>query len=155
RAGGDLALLALGLVAVLELRTYSAVAHPAAGGIGIDPVPVAAPALALAALTLIPLRLLPFAAKARHPGTAGTQRLRAALASWEVSRRPVRQSGPVLLVVLAVATGTLALAQHQSWRRSAQDQAAFEVGADVRVATPRPALLATGAAVARAPGVTA
>ena len=155
RAGGDLALLALAVVAVLELRTYSAVAHPAAGGIGIDPVPVAAPVLALAGVTLIPLRLLPFLARVVDRVTVGTRRLGAALASWEVSRRPVRQSGPVLLVVLAVATGTLALAQHQSWRRSAQDQAAFAVGADVRVAAPRPATLATGGTVARAPGVSA
>jgi len=155
RAGGDLALLALALVAIFELRTYSAVAHTAAGGIGIDPVPVAAPALALAAVTLITLRILPFLARAVDRITVGTRRLGAALASWEISRRPVSQSGPVLLVILAVATGTVALTQRASWRQSAHDQAAFAVGADARVTTPRPAQLATAAAVARAPGVSA
>jgi hypothetical protein len=155
RAGGDLALLALALVAILELRTYSAVAHTAAGGIGIDPVPVAAPALALAAVTLITLRVLPFLARAVDRITVGTRRLGAALASWEISRRPVSQSGPVLLVILAVATGTVALTQRASWQQSAHDQAAFAVGADVRVTTSRPAQLATAAAVAGAPGVSA
>jgi hypothetical protein len=155
RAGGDLALLALALVAILELRTYSAVAHTAAGGIGIDPVPVAAPALALAAVTLITLRILPFLARAVDRVTVGTRRLGAALASWEISRRPVSQSGPVLLVILAVATGTVALTQRASWQQSAHDQAAFAVGADVRVTTSRPAQLATAAALARAAGVSA
>jgi hypothetical protein len=155
RAGGDLALLALALVAILELRTYSAVAHTAAGGIGIDPVPVAAPSLALAAVTLITLRILPFLARAVDRVTVGTRRLGAALASWEISRRPVSQSGPVLLVILAVATGTVALTQRASWQQSAHDQAAFAVGADVRVTTSRPAQLATAGAVARAPGVSA
>jgi hypothetical protein len=155
RAGGDLALLALALVAILELRTYSAVAHTAAGGIGIDPVPVAAPALALAAVTLITLRILPFLAQAVDRITVATRRLGAALASWEISRRPVSQSGPVLLVILAVATGTVALTQRASWQQSAHDQAAFAVGADVRVTTSKPARLATAAAVARASGVSA
>jgi hypothetical protein len=155
RAGGDIALLALALVAILELRTYSAVAHTAAGGIGIDPVPAAAPALALAAVTLITLRILPVLARAVDRITTGTRRLGAALASWEISRRPVSQSGPVLLVILAVATGTVALTQRASWRQSAHDQATFAVGADVHVSTARAAQLATAAAVARAPGVSA
>jgi hypothetical protein len=155
RAGGDLALVALAVLAVVELRAYSAVAHGQGGGIGIDPVPVLAPTLALAGVTLVPLRLLPAMAKAADGLIAKTRRLGAALASWEISRRPIRQSGPVLLVILAVGMGSLALSQYQSWRRSAQDQAAFAVGADVRVQTLTPLALATAGAVAHVPGVTA
>ncbi|HEV2373068.1 MAG TPA: FtsX-like permease family protein, partial [Streptosporangiaceae bacterium] len=155
RAGGDLSLLALAVVAILELRTYSPVAHPAAGGIGIDPVAVIAPALALAGATLIPLRALPALAKVADRLAGRTRRLGAALASWEISRRPVRQSGPLLLVVLAVATGTLALTQRASWQQSAQDQAAYAVGSDVSVTTQKPATLSTAGAVAGAPGVRA
>ena len=65
----------------------------------------------------------------------------------------MRQSASVLLVVLAAATSTLALAQHQSWRRSVQDQAAFSAGADVQVNTLGPAGPGQAAAIARAPGV--
>jgi len=155
RAGGDVALVALAVLAVVELRSYSAVAHSPAGGLGLDPVPVLAPTLALAGVTLIPLRLLPALAKAIDGLIAKTRRLGAALASWEISRRPIRQSGPVLLVILAVGTGTLALSQYQSWRKSAQDQAAFAVGSDVRVDTLAPLPLATSARIARARGVTA
>ena len=39
------------------------------------------------------------------------------MASWQISRLPIRQGGAALLIVLAVATGTLALSQRQSWTR--------------------------------------
>jgi hypothetical protein len=154
-AGGDIALLALAAIAVWELRNYSAVAPSASGGTGIDPVLVLAPALALAGISLIPLRGLPILARLLNRVTAGSKRLGTALASWEISRHPVRQAGPVLLAVLAVATGTLALSQYQSWRQSAQDQAAFATGSDVRVDTSPPVPLGQVAAITRAPGVTA
>ena len=155
RSGGDIAIIVLALIAVRELRTYSAVAHLPAGGLGIDPVLSAAPALALAAASLILLRLLPLAARAMERLIARGRHLGAALASWQISRRAVTQSGPVLLAVLAVATGTLTLAQYQSWQRSARDQAAFDAGADVRVATTRPASLGRAGAISHAPGVAA
>ena len=149
-AGADIALLAVAAIAVWELRHYSAVAPSASGGTGIDPVLVFAPALALAGISLIPLRGLPAAARLLNRVTAGGRRLDTALASWEISRHPVRQAGPVLLAVLAVATGTLALAQYQSWHQSAQDQAAFATGSDVRVDTPAPVPLGQVAAITRA-----
>jgi hypothetical protein len=153
QAGADVAIIALGLLAVWQLRSYSAVARSASGGLGIDPVLVAAPALALAGVALIPLRLLPALASVADRRCARSRRLGAALASWQVSRRPIRQSGPVLLVVLAVATGTLALAQHASWRQGAEDQAAFAVGSDVRVDLATPVSLSRVAAIQHAPGV--
>ena len=60
------------------------------------------------------------------------------MASWQVSRQPLRQGGTVLLIVLAVATGTLALAQHQSWVKSNRDLAAFTAGADLRADLSQP-----------------
>jgi len=52
-----------------------------------------------------------------------------------------------------VATGTLALAQRQSWTRSDHDQAAFTSGADVRVDTAEPLTAAQAGALVRVPGV--
>jgi len=153
RGGADLALLALAGLAVWELHTYSAVAHPAAAGIGIDPVIAVAPALALAAVTIIPLRLLPAAAKLIERVAARGRRLAAALAGWQISRRPIRQSGPFLLVILATAAVTLALAQYQSARQSAADQAAFAVGADLRADLGVPLPLPAAGMIARSPGV--
>jgi FtsX-like permease family len=75
------------------------------------------------------------------------------MASWQVSRQPFRQGGTVLLIVLAVATGTLALAQHQSWVRSNQDQATFAAGADVRADLSQPLTAAQASRLATVPTV--
>jgi FtsX-like permease family len=154
-AGGDVAVLALAALAVWELHGYSAVAHPATGSLGIDPAVAAAPALAVAAMALIPLRGLPLLARLADRMTDRERWLAAAIVSWQIARRPIRQAGPALLVVVATATTTLALAGYASWHQSAADQAGYAVGSDVRVDSAAPAPLAISGAVARAPGVTA
>src|SRR5215472_7465471 len=149
-AGGDLCLLALAGLAVWQLHTYTP-----AGGTSVNPVVAAAPALALAAVSLIPMRLLPVAANGLNWVAAASKRIGTAMASWEISRLPVRRAGPALLTVLAVATCTLALASYASWRQSARDQAAFTTGADLRVDTPSPVSLAAVPSITSAPGVAA
>ena len=153
RAGADVALVLLAVVAGWQLRHYSAVSAGANGNFGVDPVIVIAPALALAGGTVLALRLLPVGGKAGDRLAARGRRLTAALASWQISRQPIRQGGAALLIVLAVATGTLALAQRQSWTRSDHDQAAFGAGADVRVETSQPLSAAQAAALVQLPGV--
>ena len=141
RVGLDIALVVLAVLAGWQLRRYSAVSD---GGIaGIDPVLVLAPALALAAGSVAALRLLPVAARGADRLAARGRNLPAALAGWQLSRMPVRQGSAALLLIMAVATGTLALTQHDSWTRSATDQAAFATGGDVQVDLPAP--LAAGA----------
>src|SRR6202044_356783 len=71
-AGADLALVALAVLACWQLRRYSAVSTSASGPSVIDPVLVVAPALALAAGTVLTLRLLPAAARTvDHLSAAG------------------------------------------------------------------------------------
>ena len=153
RAGADLALVLLAVLAGWQLRHYSAVSAGTNGNFGVDPVVVIAPALALAGGTVIALRLLPAGGRAGDRLAARGRRLTAALASWQISRQPIRQGGAALLIVLSVATMTLALAQRQSWIRSDHDQAAFSTGADVRVQTSQPLSAAQAADVAGVPGV--
>jgi hypothetical protein len=153
-AGADIALIVLALLAVRELRSYSATAQVASGS-GIDPLIAVAPALALAGLAIVPLRLLPLAARGLERLTARSSRFSSAMANWEISRRPLRQSGPALLVILAVGTSTLGLAQYQSWRQSVHDQAAFTTGAQVSLQAPLFAPAAEAIRIARLPGVTA
>jgi hypothetical protein len=153
RAGVDLALIALAVLAGWQLRDYSAVSAGSNGNFGVDPVIVIAPALALAGGTVVALRLLPFGGKAGDRLAARGRRLTAAMASWQISRQPLRQGGAALLIVLAVATGTLALSQRQSWIRSDHDQAAFSSGADVRVQTSQPLTAAQAGALVQTPGV--
>ena len=98
RAGLDAALIGLGVLALWELRRYSAAPRLSGGTLGIDPVLVVAPAVALAGISLLPLRLLPAAARLLDGLSGRGRRLAAALASWQVSRRAVREGSPVLLV---------------------------------------------------------
>jgi hypothetical protein len=153
RAGTDVAVLLLAVLAGWQLRRYSAASTGPNGGTGIDPVLALAPALALAGGTIAALRILPAAGKAGDRLAARGRRLTAAMASWQVSRQPLRQGGTVLLIVLAVATSTLALAQHQSWLRSNRDQAAFEAGADVRADLSQPLPTGQTGRLATLPGV--
>ncbi|MFF4803996.1 FtsX-like permease family protein, partial [Streptomyces sp. NPDC001351] len=134
-AGADLGLLAVAAVAYWQLsrQTTGVVSGDRTGGLDIDPLLVAAPALALLAGTVLTLRLLPLVARLAEHRAAGGRGLTAALAGWQLSRRPMRGAGPVLLLVLAVALGMLAIGQRASWNRSQGDQADFGAGAPVRV----------------------
>ena len=151
RAGLDIALVALAVLAGWQLRYYSAASN---GGAEIDPVLALAPALALAAGSVATLRLLPLAARLADWLATRSRRLTAALASWQFSRMPLRQASAALLLTMAVAAGTLALAQHASWLRSASDQAAFTTGGDVQVDPPAPLAAGDAGALTGAQGVT-
>jgi FtsX-like permease family protein len=157
RAGADLALVLLAVAAGVELRRYSAVSDiaGAGGGAGIDPVLALAPALALAGGAVVTLRLLPLAARFTDRLAARGRGLTPALAGWQFSRQPLRAGGAALLIVMAVATGTLALAQHESWARSAADQSAFSAGASARVDVAVPLAAGQAGTLASAPGAMA
>ncbi|MFI0594491.1 FtsX-like permease family protein [Streptomyces griseus] len=136
RAGADLGLLLVAAVAYWQLDRQSgsgALTGDRAGNLGIDPLLVTAPALALLAGTVLTLRLLPPAAKLAERRAAKGRGLPTALAGWQFSRRPLRGAGPVLLLVLSVAMGMLAIGQSASWDRSQSDQADFGSGASVRL----------------------
>ncbi|MES5821022.1 ABC transporter permease [Streptomyces sp. RG80] len=135
RSGADVGLLVIAGVAYWQLsgQTTGAVTDDSSGALGVDPLLVAAPALALLAGTVLTLRLLPPLARLAERRAAAGRGLAAALAGWQIGRRPGRGAGPVLLLVLAVALGMLAIAQGSSWDRSQNDQADFRAGVPVRV----------------------
>ncbi|MFE4716246.1 FtsX-like permease family protein [Streptomyces sp. NPDC056728] len=156
RAGADVGLLVIAAVAYWQLDRQTSgsgtLSSNASGTLGIDPLLVTAPALALLAGTVLTLRLLPPAAKLAERRAAGGRGLPSALAGWQLSRRPLRGAGPVLLLVLAVAMGMLAIGQGASWNRSQEDQADFRAGASIRVLAPGGRLGQAGV-YAAAPGV--
>ncbi|MFJ6566105.1 FtsX-like permease family protein [Streptomyces sp. NPDC091292] len=157
RAGADVGLLVIAGVAYWQLDRQTsgsgALAGDRGGGLGIDPLLVMAPALALLAGTVLTLRLMPPVAKLAERRAAGGRGLAAALAGWQFSRRPLRGAGPVLLLVLAVAMGMLAIGQGASWNRSQDDQADFRAGAEVRVASAGSGELGQAGVYAATPGV--
>ncbi len=127
-SGLDLLLVALGALAVVQLRRYVA-----AGSTTVDPLTTAAPAVVIAGLSVLCLRLLPVLTRQVARLTGEARGLEPAWGGWQLSRRLSGQVGTVLLVLLAVAMGTLALSHSATADRALQDQSAFESGAPVRV----------------------
>src|SRR5437868_5504888 len=160
RAGADVAVLAVAALAVWQLQHYGGPVTATTGGeIGIDPLIVSGPALALLCGGLLGLRLVPRVSRIAERITTRRVGLTPALGAWQVSRMPQRYSGPALLLTMAIAIGVLSLATGATWRSSQQDQAAHQAGADLRISGPPEArelgVLGRGGAFATLPGVTA
>ena len=152
RAGLDIALVVLAVLAGWQLRYYSAASDGGRRG---------------------SIRCSRWRPRSRWPPAASP---RCACFLWPPGRRtgwppgaggsPPRwppgssagcrsaRASAALLLTMAVATGTLALAQHASWLRSASDQAAFANGGDVQVDPPAPLDPGAAGAITAARGVT-
>ncbi|MDM8083180.1 hypothetical protein QUV83_00160 [Cellulomonas cellasea] len=130
RSGLDVALVALAVVAYLQLRQYRS---PVLRTGGVDPVLVVGPALFLLAGAAIALRLLPLVAAAAERRAGRSRSLAAPLAAWEVGRRPRRATGAMLILTLAIAIGVFAQSLLATWTLSQTEQSAVGVGTDVRV----------------------
>jgi hypothetical protein len=160
RAGADVALLVVAGLAIWQLRRYGApVTGTAAGELGIDPLIVSGPALALLTGGMLGLRLVPRVSRLAERITSGRPTLAPALGAWQVSRRPLKYAGPALLLTMAIAIGIVSMATAATWRDSQEDQARHQAGADLRISGPPdgPELgaLGRGTAFAALPGVTA
>ncbi|WP_422738995.1 FtsX-like permease family protein [Micromonospora sp. WMMD729] len=131
RASVDLVLVALAVLAWVQLRRYASPLAGSNGRLGLDPLLVAAPTLGVLAGAVLALRVLPpltrFAERFvdRRPWTATM------LGMWQAGRRP--HAGPVLLLALAVGGSTLAWSLVSTGERSQVEQAGHTVGADLRV----------------------
>ncbi|MFJ5885179.1 ABC transporter permease [Kitasatospora cineracea] len=133
RAGADLVLAAVAVLAYLQLRQYQGLLSPASSAVGFDPVLVAAPVVMTVAAALLLLRLLPPLGRALEALARRGRGLVAPLSGWQVSRGRAGQGAPVLLMALALAVGALTTTVIAGEAPSDRDRAAFAVGADLRV----------------------
>jgi FtsX-like permease family len=155
-SNADLAVVALAAGAVWQLiRSAGPVSTGLDGALSADPVLVVAPVLALAGGALLTLRALPLAARLGDRLATRGRGLIMPVAAWQISRRALREAGPTLVAVLAVAAAVMAVAQRDSWQRSVQAQASFAVGADERVTMPAQLSVGQVARMTGAHGVTA
>ena len=132
RSGIDIAILVLAAVAYSQLISYRSAVGDAAS-LSVDPILAAGPALVLLAGALLAVRVVPAASKLAERIAVGARGIVAPLAAWEVGRRSQRATAAILLLTLALAVGTFSQTFFASWRQSQLDQAAFAVGAPVRV----------------------
>lgn len=145
RSGADLLLLALAVLAFLQLR-----AHRVSTGTLVDPVLVAAPVVCLLAGSALLLRPLALLARRVDARAGAARTLTLPLAAWGVARR--RQgAAAAFLLVLATACATFGVGFAATWTQSQRDQAAALVGTDLSVPAPGDAL-GSGAAVRDATG---
>ncbi|MEU9156069.1 ABC transporter permease [Streptomyces sp. NPDC048417] len=134
RLGADLALLAIAALGYLELRRHhSLIADVGTGGASADPVLVLVPTLVAGAAALLLLRLLPLTSLLLDAFGRRSRGLVLALAGWQLSRRAARNAGPVVLMCLAVSVSAFATTALACLGGLASEQAAFTVGADVRI----------------------
>ena len=160
RFGLDVALLAVAFIGLWQLRTYGApLTRSIQGTLGIDPLLVATPAIGVLAGAVVALRIVPLIASMIERLMSRRRSLVPALGARQLARRPLRYTRAALLLMLAVSMGVFAITYTRTWTDSQRDQAAFQVGADVRAAPGRRAtdlpVWALERAYADLPGVTA
>lgn len=138
RLGLDVALLAITVVAVWQLRLYGApLTRSVHGVLGLDPLLVAAPAIGLLTGGVVALRLLPLLAQLAEGVAARGRDLVGSLGARQLARRPLRYTRASLLLMLAMSMGVFAVSYASTWINSQRDQAQFQVGADMRVTPAR------------------
>lgn len=144
RVGVDLALVALAFLVFWQLQTIGPdVSARVRGQFGIDPLLVVAPAMALLAGAILALRMIPLLARIAEWLATSRRAAVAALASWQVARRPTRYARSALLLILAIGIGFFAASYSTTWIASQRDQAAHAVGADISLIPDR----ATGTSI--------
>ncbi|MBN2176638.1 MAG: hypothetical protein JW722_03170 [Demequinaceae bacterium] len=133
RSGLDFALVALAVLAYLQLRGYQSPIMTTGGVARVDPVLASGPALALLAGALVCMRLIPAASKFLEGIASRGRHAVGPLAAWEVGRRSARAVSAILLLTLAVSVGSFSMSFLTTWRTSQEDQASFLHPADVEV----------------------
>ncbi|MEV6602183.1 FtsX-like permease family protein [Actinoplanes sp. NPDC051346] len=132
RIGLDLALVGLAVLGWFQLQQYaSPVTGSRSDALGIDPFLAAAPTLGVLAGATLALRLLPPVARFGERSVDGKPWPGTVFGMWQAGRRP--HAGPVLLLALAVAAGTVAWCLAGTSVHSIPDQADHHVGADLRL----------------------
>ncbi|MGI9605743.1 MAG: FtsX-like permease family protein [Acidimicrobiales bacterium] len=134
RIGLDLALLVVVLGAFWQLGRLGAASDSVLRDrFSIDPLLVITPPLALVSGAVVTLRIIPLLARVGDRIANRRRTVIGALVSWQLARRPAELARSVFLLALAVAILVFASTYAASWDKSQGDQAAQQVGSDVRV----------------------
>lgn len=127
---------ALAAVCLLQLRRYGSPLVVTPDGVRTDPLGAVAPALVLAALAVAAMAVLGPVTRGWAALAARGSGATAVLAARQVARRLVVFVVPVVLLVLAAGTATLAGTYAATSEQLRSDVAELRNGADVRVVLP-------------------
>jgi hypothetical protein len=132
-AGAVVLLVLAAVVAVSQFLLYGSPLAPAAsGGLSVDPLAVAAPALAIAAIGVLAVALFPLFARVLHRGARRTAELRW-LPMTQLARRSRSAITPVLVLAFAVGGLVVAVSYSGTWTVSTTDTRAVQLGTALRV----------------------
>ena len=127
RVAAGAVVLTLPILLEASLRGQTAVRS---AGHGADLIGLLLPALGLALLSVVGLRLLPATAA---PLRLAKRSVPGRLASWRLSRRANEHAGAALLLTLAFAVGLFASVYQTTVVGNAIDRAGYAAGADIRI----------------------
>ncbi len=131
----DLALVGAGAFLFYQLRQRgSLVTERLFGDLSADPLLLVSPALFMLMIALLFLRLFPLALRAASWALRGLGGATAALGLWRMARSPLHHSRLILLLLLATSVGMFAAGFRATLDRSFADRAAYEAGAEGRIA---------------------
>jgi hypothetical protein len=130
----DMVLLLVGIAASWRLVSQGTLLmQTQTGRLQADPLLLLAPIFLSVAVGSLVLRLFPTVSGWAAHIFARWGRLESALAMWQVSREPAHYGRLSFLLALAIGIGWLATSFHATLVRSQEDQAAYRVGADMRL----------------------
>ena len=130
----DMVLLIVGIAALWRLVSQGTpLIETQVGGLQADPLLLLAPIFLAVAVGSLVLRLFPTLSGWAARVIARWGHLESALAMWQVSREPAHYGRLSFLLALAIGIGWLATSFHATLLRSQHDQAAYQVGADIRL----------------------
>ena len=134
----DLVLVGVGAFLFYQLRQRgSLVTESLFGDLSADPLLLVSPALFMLMIALVFLRLFPVLLRAASWALRGQRGATALLGLWRMARSPLHYSRLILLLLLATSVGMFAAGFRATLDRSFEDRAAYEAGAEGRVASIR------------------
>ncbi|MFW6090225.1 MAG: FtsX-like permease family protein [Actinomycetota bacterium] len=144
RAGTGLVTVVASAVMIWQLRSYGGLTVTGASGTdSLDPLAVAAPAVALLAAGVVVALVVPGVAWAAARLASRRRGLSGVLANRQVARRPGAYALPMVLVALTAGWTTLAASFTGTWAGLQADVAAQRTGADLQVVLPEQGIGAT------------
>ncbi|MEX2378443.1 MAG: hypothetical protein WD848_10495 [Dehalococcoidia bacterium] len=131
----DVLLLVLGGLVWWELRARGTVVTSGEdGGPSVDLTLLFAPAIFLAAIVLIFLRLFPLVTKLVSLAASRSNSAWAAIGFWRLGRSPYWYTWPILLLVFTAGLGVISGTLGATLQRSSMDQISYETATDLRIA---------------------
>jgi putative ABC transport system permease protein len=134
----DLALVGVCAVGYVELAQFGGTTARLQLGGGASPLLLITPALLLLAGALLVLRVVPLVAAWGARVAARGRGFTSMLALSQVERSPSRYTRMILLLVAAVGLGLFAVTFNGSLAQNANDRAAYDAGANLRLITKGP-----------------